>query len=253
MTGSEKPTDEPTDRKFPLRSLVPNLLTILALGAGLTSIRFGIQGRFEIATGLIILSGILDGLDGRVARYLKGVSKLGAELDSLADFVNFGVAPGILLYLWALQDMRSFGWIAVLTYVICCGLRLARFNVVNREEIKTDAKSAQFFTGVPAPAGALLVMLPLFLFLSDVTSAQEWGAAIAFYLIFIGLLMVSSIPTFSFKTIMVPRSQIKPVLVGLVITVATLITYPWKSLIVLDLVYFGSLIWSLRAYQKTAP
>ncbi|MEO0497814.1 MAG: CDP-diacylglycerol--serine O-phosphatidyltransferase [Pseudomonadota bacterium] len=232
-------------RALPARALVPNLLTILALSAGLTAIRFAMQGRFELAVTLILLAALLDGLDGRVARYMKGVSKLGAEMDSLADIVNFGVAPALMLYTWALQDMRSPGWIAVLIYVVCCLLRLARFNVMNREE--EDAPDAKrFFVGVPAPAGAGLVLLPMFLYLAGWEGIKELGPLIIAHLVIVGLLMVSRVPTFSFKKLLVPTDSIAFVLIGAVIIIAILFTYPWYSMVAITIAYMASIIISWR-------
>lgn len=242
--------DEFTRRHMPLRSLVPNILTVLALCAGLTAIRLGIQGKFELAVAMIIVAGVLDGVDGRVARFLKGVSKIGAELDSLADFVNFGVAPGIVLYIWALQDVRGIGWIVVLAYVICCGLRLARFNVMSREKDVPEGKDSRFFTGVPSPAGAALVLLPLFLSLAGVDGIRNNGGLIAVHMAAVGFLMVSRIPTYSFKTILVPRDHIMLVLIAAVLFVATILTYPWISMVVIDLAYIGSIVWAYRAYRR---
>lgn len=236
-------------RALPARVLVPNLLTILALSAGLTGIRFAMQGRYELAVTLILLAALLDGLDGRVARYMKGVSKLGAEMDSLADIVNFGVAPALMLYAWALQDMRSPGWIAVLIYVVCCLLRLARFNVMNREEEDSpDAK--RFFVGVPAPAGAGLVLLPMFFYLAGWAGVQDLGPLIMVHLVLVGLLMVSRVPTFSFKKVLVPTDSIAFVLIAAVIVIAVLFTYPWYSMVAVTLVYMASIIVSWQTARR---
>ena len=149
-------------RAIPVRMLLPNLITLLSLCAGLTAIRLAIEGRLDWALGAIVFAAVLDGVDGRLARMLKGQSRFGAELDSLADFVNFGVVPGLILYFWGLNELRSFGWIAALVFAICMGLRLARFNVMV-DDPNRPAWAANFFTGVPAPAGAIIVMLPIYL------------------------------------------------------------------------------------------
>ncbi len=148
--------------EFAIFQLLPNMLTIGAICAGLTAIRFGVQGNYLLAVQLILVASVLDGLDGRLARLLGADSKMGAELDSLADFLNFGVAPALIVYFWALQDVRGAGWIAALVYAVCCVVRLARFNVAGKSE-EAEEGSGEFFVGVPAPAGALLVMLPMYL------------------------------------------------------------------------------------------
>ena len=148
----KKPANGRRFKQVPVRFLLPNLITLLALCSGITSIRLGIEGRYELAVGAVIISIVLDAVDGRLARFLKGTSRFGAELDSLADFVNFGVAPAILIYLWSLNDMRTMGWVAVLILAVCCALRLARFNVA-LDDVDKPAWSASFFSGAPAPAG----------------------------------------------------------------------------------------------------
>ena len=161
---------------LPIRTVIPNALTVLALCAGLTAIRFALEAKFEAAVAAIIVASVFDALDGRVARFLKGTTRFGAELDSLTDFVNFGVAPVIVLYLWSLGEIGGIGWIAVLGYAVCCALRLARFNVALEDPDK-PAWSANFFVGVPAPAGALLVMLPLYLDFIGVSVPEDFAAA----------------------------------------------------------------------------
>src|SRR6266568_1509000 len=149
-------------RPIPVRMLVPNVITLLAICAGLTAIRLSTEGRMELAVAAIVFAAVLDGLDGRVARMIKGQSKFGAELDSLADFVNFGVAPGLILYFWQLHQLGNVGWITAMVFAICAGLRLARFNVAI-EDPNRPAWAGDFFTGVPAPAGAITVLLPIYL------------------------------------------------------------------------------------------
>ena len=143
----------------PIRVLVPNMVTLLALCAGITSIRMGVDGRYELAVSLIVLAAVFDALDGRIARFLKGTSRFGAEMDSLADFVNFGVAPAVLVYLWSLESMKNLGWIVCLAFALCCAMRLARFNVALDDE-DAPAWKSNFFSGVPAPAGAAIALLP---------------------------------------------------------------------------------------------
>lgn len=223
--------------------LLPNLITLSSICAGLTAIRFGYQGQYEPAVQLILLACILDGLDGRLARLLKCPSPLGAELDSLADFLNFGVAPVLILFSWGFEGAGGLGWIAVLAYTVCCVLRLARFNVDSQSDSPTDKDR---FVGVPSPAGAILVMLPLFasFLLSEFPLAPpSW---IAFYIFGVGLLMISRVPTYAFKNITIDRSNAKYFLLGVVLLTAALLTYLWATLVVLTLVYVATVIWAVR-------
>jgi CDP-diacylglycerol---serine O-phosphatidyltransferase len=209
-------------RELPLVQLLPNLLTVAALCAGLTAIRFAITGDFGIAAGLIVLSAVLDGLDGRLARLLNSESEIGAELDSLGDFVNFGVAPGIMLYLWALNEMPRAGWIVALIYICCCLLRLARFNVVNRAP---ETEDGSHFQGVPSPAGALLAMLPLFLAKVFDDSFTIPAVLIAVWMVGVGALMIGRFKTPSFKKTTVYADQVHWMVVAFVALVAALATY----------------------------
>jgi CDP-diacylglycerol--serine O-phosphatidyltransferase len=242
-----------SERELPLLALLPNLMTVGAICAGLTAIRFAFQGNFEVAVQLILLACVLDGLDGRVARMMKSESELGAELDSLADFVNFGVAPALMLYAWALQDLKGAGWIAVLFFAICCVLRLARFNVDSKSKDESEEENSEFFTGVPAPAGALLVLLPMFLSFLYFENLQSKSGLIAVYMGLIGLLLVSKIPTYSFKTTTVHPKRITFIMIGFAVLVAMLLTYPWSSLVAIDLIYFGIILWSHFKYKKNKP
>ena len=234
--------------ELPIVQLLPNLMTIAAICAGLTAIRFGFQGDFSLAVLLILIAGVLDGLDGRVARLLKSESEFGAELDSLADFINFGVAPVFLMYLWVLQDMRSAGWISVLIFAACSVIRLARFNVGNKSE--TIVEDKRFFVGVPSPAGALLVMLPMFISFRWPEAPLIPGSLIILYIIFVGLLLISRIPTWSFKTMTIYGDNVKFLFVGFVVVISALLTYPWITLIVVDLVYLAGIIWAWQASKK---
>src|SRR6187431_2597321 len=187
------PTPPPFRRRFkaiPVRTLLPNLITLLALCAGLTAIRLAIEGKLELALGAIVFAAVLDGIDGRVARMLKGTSRFGAELDSLADFVNFGVAPALILYFWGLHELGNAGWIAAMVFAISTGLRLARFNVMIDDPNK-PAWAGNFFVGVPAPAGAITVLLPIYLNLLGMTVNLGVVWIVFFYVLAIGLLMVS--------------------------------------------------------------
>lgn len=228
------PTQSPRRRRFkaiPVRTLLPNLITLLALCAGLTAIRLAIEGRLELALGAIVFAAVLDGIDGRVARMLKGTSRFGAELDSLADFVNFGVTPALILYFWGLHQLKSIGWIVALVFAICAALRLARFNVMIDDPNK-PAWAGNFFTGIPAPAGALTVLLPIYLFFLGVPSSLFTIWLTFFYTLTIGLLMVSRLPVFSGKRVgkRVPPEMVLPVFVVAVLIFALLIAYPWEVL-----------------------
>lgn len=241
-----------TDAPIRITQLIPNLLTIAAICAGLTAIRFGYEGDYERAVQLILVAGVLDGLDGRIARLIGCPSAVGAELDSLADFLNFGVAPVLVLHSWALQDFRSAGWIAVLCYAICCVLRLARFNVNNRIENDEDDDDQDFFVGIPSPAGAVLVMLPMVVSfaLSDLPLLHP--AFVAIHICVIGLLMISRIPTYSFKTFSIDRGNVKFVLLGAILLGAALLTYLWATLSLISIAYIGTIIWTATSAKKKA-
>lgn len=228
-----------------LIQLLPNILTIGAICAGITSIRFAVQGNFLLAVQLILLASVLDGLDGRLARLLGSDSKMGAELDSLADFLNFGVAPPLVIYFWGLQSTGSAAWIAVLTFAVCCVVRLARFNVSTKSE-RSDA-SSEFFTGIPAPAGALLAMLPMYTSFAFSDEPLFPGLVISLFMVAIGLLMISRIPVWSFKTLRISRENVRYVLVGFAFTAAVLLTFEWFTLVVICFVYTGLVVWAYFA------
>ena len=234
--------------ELPIIQLIPNLMTIAAICAGLTAIRFAFQDDFTTAILLILIAAVLDGLDGRIARLLKSESEFGAELDSLADFVNFGVAPGFLIYVWALQDMRSAGWISVLIFAVCSVIRLARFNVGNKsDDIVEDQR---FFVGVPAPAGAMLILLPMFIAFRWPEAPQIPSGVIATYIVIVGYLMISRIPTWSVKAMTIYGDNVKFLLLGFVGLISALLTYPWITLVILDIVYLLGIIWAWRASKK---
>jgi len=235
-------------RPIPVRMLVPNFITLLAICAGLTAIRLSTEGRMELAVAAIVFAAILDGLDGRVARMIKGQSKFGAELDSLADFVNFGVAPGLILYFWQLHELNNVGWIAAMTFAISGGLRLARFNATMDDPNK-PAFAANYFTGVPAPAGAITVMLPIYL--SFLGSPTPPTTLTAFYTLLIAFLMVSRLPVFSGKTVRmrVAPELVLPVFVSVVFFIALLIGYPWLILSVGSVLYLLSLPVGWKSYR----
>mgnify|MGYP001309539931 CR=1 FL=1 len=239
-------------KKVPIRFLLPNLITLLALCAGVTAIRLGVEGRFELAVGGIIVAIMLDALDGRIARLLKGTSRFGAELDSLADFVDFGVAPAVLLYLWSLHELKSIGWIVCLILAICCALRLARFNVA-LDDPDQPQFAKNYFTGVPAPAGAGLALLPLFLgFLGVIPDGPDFAWIILPYIAIVGLLMVSHLPTFSGKSIgqRVRREIVLPILLATVLFIALLSSYPWLVLSTVAIVYIITLPLGYRSYKR---
>ncbi len=215
---------------LPVRTVIPNALTVLALCAGLTAIRFALEGRFEASVAAIIVASVFDALDGRVARFLKGTTRFGAELDSLTDFVNFGVAPVLVLYLWSLNEIGGIGWIAVLGYAVCCALRLARFNVALEDPDK-PAWSGNFFVGVPAPAGALIVMLPLYLSFIGFTALQDLPLLLAIHCFFVAFLMISRVPTFSGKRmgLRIRREMVLPILLFVGFSAAVILNYPWHA------------------------
>jgi CDP-diacylglycerol--serine O-phosphatidyltransferase len=243
-------------RRIPLRLLAPNLVTLLALCAGLTGIRMAFEDRYGLALAAIVFAAFLDGIDGRLARLLKGTSKFGAELDSLSDFVNFGVAPALILYFWGLHDLKSAGWIAALAFAICAALRLARFNVMSADPDR-PAWAANFFVGVPAPAGAIIVLLPIYAaFLGLPRSPFLTWLTLSYTLLIAGL-MVSRLPVFSGKRVgtRVPPEMVGPVIILLVLFVALLIAYPWIILTIGTLGYLASLPlgWmSYRGYEERA-
>lgn len=239
---------EQRDPQLLLVRLLPNFVSILALCAGLTAIRFAIAGNISLAVFLIALAAALDGLDGRLARMLRSESAIGAELDSLCDFVNFGVVPGIVLYLWSLKIEVGLGWIAVLIYAVCCMLRLARFNVGSRNPQPEEKTS---FVGVPSPAGAMLALLPIYL-----TRVLNWEMPplmVALWIVGVGALMISRLRTPSLKRIRISASFARYALVLAVAAVAALITYPWASLLVLSLAYLaGIAVLALRGLWRGA-
>ncbi len=245
------PTPRRRFKAIPVRTLLPNMITLLALCAGLTAIRLSMEGKLEWALAAIVFAGVLDGIDGRVARMLKGTSRFGAELDSLADFVNFGVAPALILYFWGLHELKSAGWIAALVFAICAGLRLARFNVMIDDPNK-PAWSGNFFTGIPAPAGALTVLLPIYLYFLGVSNGLVTIWFTFVYTLTIALLMVSRLPVFSGKQVgkRVPPEMVLPVFVVFVLVLALLISYPWEMLTIGAVVYLACLPFGWLSYKN---
>lgn len=235
-------------KELSINKMLPNVLTVLALCAGLTSMRFGLQERWEAAVWAIIIAGIFDGLDGRIARLLRSSTKFGAELDSLSDVVSFGVAPAILLYLWTMNGAGNVGWVLVLLFAVCCGLRLARFNTMLGEPDPPWAHN--FFTGVPAPAGAGLVLLPMIMSFEFGETLLGLPVVNGTVLFIVSGLLVSRVPTYSFKTSRVPYKFVLPILlfVGLLAAFAT--SRPWLTITVIGLAYVLSFPLSVRAYAK---
>ena len=228
--------------------LIPNLLTLMALCAGLTAIRLAVAERYETAVAAIIIAGVLDGLDGRIARLLKGMSSFGAQLDSLSDFVSFGVAPAVLLYLWTMGAILSVGWALVLLFAVCCALRLARFNTQIGAELPPYAYN--FFTGVPAPAAAGLVMMPMM-------ASFEFGSLFfrspvlnGIVLAAVAALMVSRVPTFSLKRFHVHKELVLPTLLAFGAAAAFLTTEPWATLLVVGVCYIASIPLGIIRYRR---
>jgi CDP-diacylglycerol---serine O-phosphatidyltransferase len=238
-------------RPIPVRTLVPNVITLLALCAGLTGIRFAVEDRMDIALGAIVFAAALDGVDGRIARMIKGTSRFGAELDSLADFVNFGVAPALFLYFWTLHELKSAGWIAAMVFAICCGLRLARFNVMI-DDPNRPVWAGNFFTGVPAPAGAIIVLLPIYLVFLGLPKGSVVAPLTFAYTLTIAFLMVSRLPVFSGKKLgtRVPPDQVLIVFVVVVLFFALLLSYPWEVLSVGTIIYLACLPFGWRSYKE---
>jgi CDP-diacylglycerol--serine O-phosphatidyltransferase len=238
-------------RPIPFRTLAPNLVTLLALCAGLTAVRLAAEGKLDWAVGCIVLAAALDGVDGRLARLIKGTSRFGAELDSLADFVNFGVAPALMLYFWSLHDLRNVGWIAALLFALCAGLRLARFNVMLHDPNR-PAWAGNFFVGVPAPAGAIIGLLPLYIEFLGIPGVRFPAALTFLYTLGIALLMVSRVPVFSGKRVgtRVAPEMVLPVFVLVVAFFALLLSYPWEVLSLGTLMFLGSLPLSWLSYNR---
>ncbi|MEP3439559.1 MAG: CDP-diacylglycerol--serine O-phosphatidyltransferase [Hoeflea sp.] len=241
----------PRLREIPFRMLIPNLITVLAICAGLTGIRLAFENRFEMAVAMVLIAAFLDGVDGRVARLLKAQTKFGAQMDSLADIVNFGVAPALVLYVFILDQARSFGWIAAIVFTIAAGLRLARFNVISERPVKS-AWQSYYFVGVPAPAGALLVLLPVYLGFLGMPIDKSTGFAAAAYTMFIGFLLVSRVPVFSGKGISggVRRDLVMPFILIAVVYVSLLMSFTWETLTLTAIAYLATLPFGARAWSR---
>jgi CDP-diacylglycerol--serine O-phosphatidyltransferase len=238
-------------RLIPVRTLLPNVITLLALCAGLTAIRLAFEDKLEWAVAAIVFAALLDGIDGRVARMLKGTSRFGAELDSLADFVNFGVAPALMLYFWGLHALGNGGWIAAMVFAICTGLRLARFNVMVDDPNK-PSWAGNFFTGVPAPAGAITVLLPIYVYFLGMPRLAFVAPVTFVYTLSIAFLMVSRLPVLSGKRVgkRVAPEMVLPVFVAVVLFFALLISYPWVVLTIGTVCYLASLPLGWLSYRR---
>jgi len=238
--------------------MLPNILTMLGLCAGLTAMRMAVEGRFGIAAAALVLAGAIDGLDGRLARLLKVTSRFGAEFDSLSDFLCFGVAPAFIMYLWSLQRVGGYGFVPCLIFAVCMALRLARFNAaLDSEPDELHAYVYNFFTGVPAPAGAGVVLFPLFLGLE--AKALGWTQLLAitqfplFPAVFLtgtALLLVSTLPVWSFKNFKIPAQYVLPTLLGIGLYAALLVADPWAALAAAGLIYLAMLPFSRRSFHR---
>jgi CDP-diacylglycerol--serine O-phosphatidyltransferase len=251
-----RPRVRPRYRGPSFNRIVPNLMTVAGLCSGLTAMRFSLDGRFEAAAVAVAIAAVIDGLDGRLARLLKGTSRFGAEFDSLSDFACFGVAPGLILYEWSLQRAGGFGYAAGVLFAVCMALRLARFNAMS-EDTHRPAYTYNFFTGVPAPAGAGLALFPLFLGLEAQSVGLPWLDAIAHHPLFCGAvlvgtaaLLISSLPVWSFKNFKVRDDFVLPLLLGTGLFVAVIFAEPWAALAAAGLLYLGMLPFSRRSFHR---
>ena len=238
-------------RGIPLRAVVPNAVTALALCVGLTSVRFAIAGEWDKAIYAIVAAGVLDGMDGRIARMLRGQTRFGAELDSLSDVIAFGVAPAIVLHLWSLQHLPQFGWLFALAYAVCMALRLARFNA-NIDVEEQPHKSAGFLTGVPAPAGAGLLLLPIYLWLA---SDQQWNwladyRIVAPWAALVAFLVISSLATFSWGSLRLRRNVRLEAIVVIALIGGALVSAPWHTLSVAAFTYIVLIPFSMASYAR---
>jgi CDP-diacylglycerol---serine O-phosphatidyltransferase len=245
--------DEGRRKRFkviPFRLLAPNLVTLLALCLGLTAMRLVVEGKLEPAVICILVAAVLDGIDGRLARYLKGTSRFGAELDSLSDFVCFGVATGFVLYQFALKDLRSFGWIIALVLACAMALRLARFNVMLDDPNRPDWQK-NYFVGMPAPAGAITAMLPLYLHFMGIPVTGYAAPLVGIYVLFIAFLTISRIPCYAGKTVGtgVPREKVVPIFLGVVLAVGAFVAFPFEMLALIVIAYLCLIPLSVSRYR----
>ena len=237
-----------TDKKTNARVILPNMLTLIGVCIGLSSIRFALDGKFEFAIIAIILAAIIDGLDGRIARLIKGTSKVGKELDSLTDMISFGVAPAFIMYFWKLNTLGRFGWLLCLIYVICVALRLARFNVNTGQ---APSWRDNFFEGVPSPAGGILVLTPLIFSMTSFDLVKvNYGIIVPIFFIATSLLLISKFPTYSFKKIVIQRKTTIFLLFGIVLFFGLILVYPFNVISISAMIYLLMLPISFIHYQK---
>ena len=230
------------------RVILPNILTLIGVCIGLSSIKFALDSKYEIAVIAIIFAALIDGLDGRIARLIKGTSKVGKELDSLTDVISFGVAPAFIMYFWSLNNLGKFGWLLCLIFVVCVVLRLARFNVHSNEE--TSWKD-NFFEGVPSPAGGILVLMPLIYSLSELKFLNiNYNFIVPVFFILVSLLLISKVPTYSLKKIVVPRTMTIFLLFGIVLFFGLLLIYTFNVMVISGLVYLCLIPISFIHYIK---
>ena len=230
------------------RVILPNILTLVGVCIGLSSIKFALDDRYGIAIIAIVFAALIDGLDGRIARLIKGTSKVGKELDSLTDVISFGVAPAFIMYFWSLNNLGKFGWLLCLVYVICVALRLARFNVNSNEE---PSWRDNFFEGIPSPAGGILVLMPLMYSLSELKFLNiNYNYVVPVFFIFVSLLLISKVPTYSLKKIVVPRTMTIFLLFSIVLYVGLLLIYPFKAMIISGMLYLIFIPISFVHYLK---
>lgn len=235
---------------FPIRSLVPNAITVLAICAGMSAMRFAILGRWEGAVLAVLIAGVLDGLDGRMARLLKGASRFGAELDSLSDIVSFGVAPAVIMYSWVLHDVKGVGWLFALIFTISMALRLARFNTMSQTQEADLQEKKDFFYGIPAPASAALALWPMMLyFLTGLEIFKNPVLCIA-YIGIIAALTISNLPTFSFKRLSIKREYVLFYLLGIAVFATLLVTQIWATMTVVGLIYIATIPMALVHYRR---
>jgi CDP-diacylglycerol---serine O-phosphatidyltransferase len=232
------------------RMILPNAITLIGVCIGLTSIKFALDGKFSLAVIAILFAGLMDALDGRIARLIKGTSKMGKELDSLGDVISFGVAPAFIMYFWNLQYLEKLGWFVCLIYVVCVALRLARFNVNSEEE---TSWRDNFFEGVPAPAGGIIVLMPLILSFSglgEIFFKTNYDLIVPIFFVIVSILLISTIPTYSFKRIVIPRALTKFLLFGMVLFFGALLIYTFKILAVSSFIYLCLIPISFFHYRK---
>ena len=241
---------QPRLRGHSINRLIPNMLTLLALCAGMTSMRFALEGAWDRAAIAIVVAAVLDGLDGRIARVLGAASRFGAELDSLSDFISFGVAPAFIVYLWSLQTAGGFGWALALLFGVCCGLRLARFNTAALSEGVVPAWTKNFFVGVPAPVAGLLALLPIYLGLETESDAFSHAGLNGLVVLVVSGLMVSRIPTLAMKQVRIAPRYVVVVLLGVGAFAAFLISTPWITLSVGAVAYLISIPYAVHLYKK---